>query len=446
MTINFYLPRYKSKSPEQTIFCRIYQNKKELNLNTDCKIKPEFWDKDKQRANVRKAKSTLQKSVLSNLNKILEAYEGKVNDVVNEYKSKNVSATFNEIINALNSHFNKKEDVNIHTAFKEFIIKREKGYSDGQDEGIKYRTVQKYQRLQRLLFDFEKHKKKKINFVDIDMNFLSEVFKYMVYELKFLNDTAFKNIQYLKTFLTYCFDAKYISSNEYKKFGSKRNQKSKGKQNEVIFLTSEELMTLYKLEIKNEKLERVKDVFCFQCFTGQRYGDIENIARNQIKNNEWHVRTEKTEDKISVPLDNYAQSILEKYKDFEKPLPVISNQKMNKYVKELCELAGFDETIITSRKRGNEWIEKVQPKYLYIGTHTARRTFVTVKINNGWTAEQIMKVTGHSDYKMVKKYFDILSVTIKDKMKEDEQIMRELEKKIEEEKRQQLTAINFNKI
>ena len=67
MTIRFYLPRYKSKNPEQTIFCRIYQNKRELNLNTGEKIDPKYWDKERQRANIRKAKNQHLKNELADI-------------------------------------------------------------------------------------------------------------------------------------------------------------------------------------------------------------------------------------------------------------------------------------------------------------------------------------------------------------------------------------------
>lgn len=439
MTINFYLPRYKSKKPEQTIFCRIYENKKELNLNTDRKVDPKFWDKESQRVNIRKVKNPTHKGKYTQVNKFLSDLENDLTEIYYRVRNQNHTASFDEIVNAINENFNKKEEeeINIHTAFKSFIIIKEEGY--GNKNPIKYRTVQKYQRLQKLLIDFEKYKKKKIIFSDIGINLLGEIFQFMITELKFLNDTAYKNLQYLKTFFTYCYDNKYLLSNEYKNYETNVKEKD----NEVIYLTREELIKLYNLELKNERLERVRDVFCFQCYTGQRYSDIENITRKQINKEKWNIRTVKNAKTLSIPLSDYALNILEKYKEFENPLPIISNQKMNKYLKELCKIAGFDEIIITSRKRGTKWIETEKPKYEYIGTHTARRTFVTMKINSGWSAEEIMKVTGHSDYKMVKKYFDIMDPIIENKMKEDDRKTKIMEEEMEEEKRKQLVVINM---
>ena len=104
MTIRFYFPRYKSKNPEQTIFCRVYENKKELNLNTGCKCDSKYWDKNRQRVNLRKVKNPLQKNVLGNLNKILDAYETKVSDIVYQVRSKNPVASFDHIVDEIKNY------------------------------------------------------------------------------------------------------------------------------------------------------------------------------------------------------------------------------------------------------------------------------------------------------------------------------------------------------
>jgi integrase len=103
------------------------------------------------------------------------------------------------------------------------------------------------------------------------------------------------------------------------------------------------------------------------------------------------------------------KKILEKYKDIEgeKALPVISNQKMNDYLKELAELAGINDLVTTTYYKGNVRFEETTPKYALLGTHAGRRTFVCNALALGIPPNIVMKWTGHSDYKSMKPYIDI---------------------------------------
>jgi len=101
----------------------------------------------------------------------------------------------------------------------------------------------------------------------------------------------------------------------------------------------------------------------------------------------------------------------EKYKPFDLPdnkaLPVVCNQKMNVYLHELCELAGFNEPIRLTYYRCNERIDVVKPKYKLIGMHTGKRTFICNALGMGIPPQVVMKWTGHSDYKAMKPYIDV---------------------------------------
>ena len=88
-------------------------------------------------------------------------------------------------------------------------------------------------------------------------------------------------------------------------------------------------------------------------------------------------------------------------------LPVISNQKMNDYLKELGELAEINEPVRETYYKGNERIDEVTPKYALLSTHAGRRTFICNALALGIPAQVVMKWTGHSDYKAMKPYIDI---------------------------------------
>jgi len=102
---------------------------------------------------------------------------------------------------------------------------------------------------------------------------------------------------------------------------------------------------------------------------------------------------------------------LEKYQDVvfedDKAQPVITNQKMNEYLKELAELAGINEPIRQTYYKGNERIDEVTPKYALLGTYAGRRTFICNALALGIPPQVVMKWTGHSDYKAMKPYIDI---------------------------------------
>lgn len=95
------------------------------------------------------------------------------------------------------------------------------------------------------------------------------------------------------------------------------------------------------------------------------------------------------------------------YKD-DKALPVISNQQMNNYLKELCKLAGLDEEIRITTYRGNERKDEIKHKWQLVGTHTGRRTFVVNALSLGISPDVVMKWTGHSAYSAMKPYIDIV--------------------------------------
>ena len=132
---------------------------------------------------------------------------------------------------------------------------------------------------------------------------------------------------------------------------------------------------------------------------------MSNLRKSDVKEDHIEITTIKTTDSLCIELNKYSKAILEKYKGVEfedyKVLPVISNQKMNTYLHDLCKLAKIDEPIRQTFYKGNERIDKVEPKYKLIGTHCGRRTFICNALSLGIPAEVVMKWTGHSDYKAI---------------------------------------------
>ena len=245
--------------------------------------------------------------------------------------------------------------------------------------------------------------------------------------------TVQKQYAYLKWFFNWAIRKGYTKEDTITRFKPKFKVLDKP----VIFLTKDELLKLYEYEIpKNgtivqlvdangneyEKIihdatamAKTRDLFCFCAFTSLRYSDMAAVKRNDIIGDMLYVTTQKTNDRIPINLNAFAKEILEKYSKEIYPrdlaLPVISNQKMNKYLKDLCELCGFKEPITTVCFRAGKRVEETYPKYSLIGTHAGRRTFICFALSSGIPPQVVMKWTGHSDYNAMKPYIDIAEKT-----------------------------------
>lgn len=229
-------------------------------------------------------------------------------------------------------------------------------------------------------------------------------------EVKYLqNSTIIKQIKLLKWFLRWATVKGYCQTLDYINF----KPKLKTTEKKIVFLDWAELMTVYNYPFtdKQKTLERVRDVFCFCCFTSLRYSDVANLKRSDVFDGHISLTTIKTADSIKIELNKYSRAILDKYADQQYPgnraLPVISNQKMNDYLKEMGKICGIDQSITITYYRGNERIDEVYPKYELLGTHTGRRTFICNALMMGIAPQVVMKWTGHSDYKAMQPYIDI---------------------------------------
>lgn len=224
------------------------------------------------------------------------------------------------------------------------------------------------------------------------------------------NSTIQKKLGFLKWFLKWATDHGYNTTTDFKTF----RPTLKTTQKKVIYLSKAELECIKNLEIPAElsSLEAVRDVFFFCCFSGLRHSDVYNLRKNDVKDDHLEVTTIKTGDSVSIELNSVTREILRKYKDHtfpdDKVLPVIQNQPMNRHLKELCKLAGIDEKIRITTYKGNQRKDEIKEKWELIGTHTGRRTFIVNCLSLGIPPNVVMKWTGHSDYKAMKPYIDIV--------------------------------------
>ena len=380
---------------------------KRIEFTTGYRIDSAKWDADKQR--VKNGCSNKLKQSASEINASLLEYYTEIQSIFKRFEVEDVMPTpeqIKEAFNALHKPANqepnpKKEALpcDFFQVFDDFVedCGRQNDWTDS--------TYEKFAAVKNHLMNFRDG----LTFDFFDEKGLNDYVTYLRDVKEMRNSTIGKQLSFLKWFLRWAFKKGVHQNNAYDSY----KPKLKSTQKKIIFLTWDELNRLREFKIPSNKqaLERVRDVFLFQCFTGLRYSDVFNLRRNDIKGDHIEVTTVKTSDSLIIELNNHSKAILDKYKDVafedDKVLPVITNQKMNDYLKELAELASIDEPVRQTYYKGNERIDEVAPKYALLGTHAGRRTFICNALALGIPPQVVMKWTGHSDYKAMKPYIDI---------------------------------------
>ena len=380
---------------------------KRIEFTTGYRIDSAKWDADKQR--VKNGCSNKLKQSASEINASLLEYYTEIQSIFKRFEVEDVMPTpeqIKEVFNALRKPVSeepkpKKEALpcDFFQVFDDFVedCGRQNNWTDS--------TFEKFAAVKNHLTNFREG----LTFEFFDERGLNDYVGYLRDVKEMRNTTIGKQLSFLKWFLRWAFKKGVHQNNAYDSY----KPKLKSTQKKIIFLTWDELNRLreFKIPFNKQALERVRDVFLFQCFTGLRYSDVFNLRRSDIKGDHIEVTTVKTSDSLIIELNNHSKAILDKYKDVafedDKVLPVITNQKMNDYLKELAELAGIDEPVRQTYYRGNERIDEVTPKYALLGTHAGRRTFICNALALGIPPQVVMKWTGHSDYKAMKPYIDI---------------------------------------
>ncbi len=256
-------------------------------------------------------------------------------------------------------------------------------------------TVFKYKCTKKHLENFL-HKKyflSDIKFNRIDLRFIEDFEFYLKTEAQSCHNTTMKHIRTFKTVFKAALAHGYTDKDPFQKF--------KIKYEEVIrdFLSEGEIERIMEVDLPPNKLSNVRDIFIFSCFTGLSYIDIKNLTLQNLKkeNGYFWIRTrrQKTNIKSNVPLLKTPLGLVRKYcpgfetkSGDERIFRVISNQKMNKYLKELAELCNIQK---------------------HLTCHIARHTFATtITLNNGVPIESVSSMLGHRHITTTQHYAKLL--------------------------------------
>lgn len=401
----FLLDKEKSKSDAKLRY-RIKWNGNTVSFNVGYRVDIDKWSPDGQRCKNNTTHST-KKVHSSVINKAIQSYEDICDNIFFIFEQKEIIPTPDEFKDEFNQRLGKKvkRQRTLFEYHTEFMIEQ------GKESQWEESTYKEHRTIQRRLKDFAPD----LEFEDLTKQGLSMFVDYMhtvpINSKKkgLKNSSIRKKLDNLKWFLRWATDKGYNKELAFTTF----QPKLKEVKNTVVYLTWDELMLIYNFTPSSTRsnLEKVKDVFCFCCFTSLRYSDVANLKRSNVFEDYILVTTIKTYDTLRIELNKYSKAILEKYKDEEYEnnlaLPVISNQKMNDGLKELGELCGINEPVSITYYKGSERIDEVYKKYELLTTHCGRRTFISNAIMLGIPPEVVMKWTGHEDYRTMKPYIAI---------------------------------------
>lgn len=388
MEVNFYLKSDKNKE-RNSIRMHCTFDGKILRYPVGLSVDPKQWSKDKQKilSGVKDAET-----LNDHLSELASAAKKEY------YRCRNTSnpCTVDYLKQYLIEKFRNIEEKSeyIDEYFIEYMKDRSKRVAD--------RTNAKFKTFYNHLIEIQKYYKKRLTYTNLDHDFYDKFIDYFVFVKKHENRTIKdKHLSILASFLNWSVSRSYIDKNPYrnKKFPYKINPA------DTVSLTDQEVRKLYHLNTNNDALDRAKDIFCLECFCGLRFSDTNKITPENLKGNHLEIFPEKGDKKIYIPLRTEALNLIHKYFDQNQPFPYLTNQNLNDYLKNICEMAEFEEPVSILSISGNKRETKVFKKYELISTHTARRTFVTLSVERGMNFLDIMAITGHTKLDTFMKYY-----------------------------------------
>jgi site-specific recombinase XerD len=235
----------------------------------------------------------------------------------------------------------------------------------------------------------------------VDHEFITNYEFYLRSEKKCANNSAVKYIKNFKKIIRICLASGWLTQDPFV------NYKAKVKQVDRIFLNADEIKNIMDKVFDTDRLNQVRDIFLFSCFTGLAYADVQKLKSTEIVKGHdgemWIVTKRlKTDTPTRVPLLPSALALLNKYADHPvcsnkgKALPVSTNQKMNAYLKEIAGVCSINKELTY---------------------HTARHTFATtVTLSNGVPIETVSKMLGHTNIKTTQHYAKILDMKVSQDM------------------------------
>jgi len=384
--------RYDKKQQDGTvpIYCRITIDGQRAELALKRYVLPDRWSPSRQLPVGRDEQSRGIARYIETVRAKLNEHQRLMEEAGKEVTAKSLKDEYLGVNQKSQSLVALFED---HNAKVKALIGN--GYAAG--------TYERYQTCLRHLKAFirSRYDANDFNVRQLDYKFISEFDFYLRTARKCANNSAVKYLKNFKKVVRLAISYGWISADPFLHYNTKLEKIDRG------FLTQTEIDTVADKFFDIPRLDMVRDAFLFQCYTGLAYADMKkltpaNVVRDEQGNLWISTERKKTGNPVNVPLLEQALRILDKYRGHPLCatrgvlLPVLSNQKMNAYLKEIGDVCGI-------RKR--------------LSSHLGRHSFGTsVTLANGVSLEAVSKMLGHSDMSTTRIYARMLDSRVSDEM------------------------------
>lgn len=394
-----FIIRNMDSDAEQTVYVtsRFGRNEK-LMYATPLKVEPIFWSEKDGRV-----KNSKYCTYRDEVNGALNAIEVLVKSFIAKATiSDNDTISKDSLKNLLDIHFGKKKAKasDFHSFFEEFIEQCDSRLSPRRGgQTIDYKTKREYARTYYYIQEYEKKRKVKLEFRNIDKLFFND-FVAFLQELGLSTNTIWHKTVSIKAVMKAANEQELTDNTKYTTF------KNVSEESQAIALSEKELDLLARFDFsQSPRLERTRDLFLIGCWTGLRFSDFTRIKQENIKDNMLTIQQQKTNEFVTIPLHPVFLTIWNKYNGM---LPAnISNQKFNDNLKDVCREAGLNERIMKSITKGGKKQTTVYEKWQLVSSHTARRSFATNLYKSGFPSISIMQITGHKTESSFLKYIKV---------------------------------------
>lgn len=379
--VSFYLRSYKTKDGKSPVLIRLYLNRERLIIgSTGLYVDEKQWDNTKCRVKGRSTEA-------NKLNEALERIELDLMHLFRRY----------EFSESLSLDFIKAEYLGVNESNESFIaffdgflnqVKEEIGITRAQASYQKFTVLKKHfvAYLQKV------YKRKDLLLGELNFKIISGFEHYLLTVGKCQHNTVMRMMGNLKTITIRAFKSGLLKQDPYANYKIQFNKTNRG------FLSEAEIQTLMSKEFAISRLEVVRDIFIFSCFTGLAYIDVaqlmpENIV--EVNGRKWIMtKRQKTNVPSNILLLDVAEAIIKKYQGQDEKgrvLPILTNQRMNSYLKEIADICGITKKLTF---------------------HLARHTFATLAISKGVPIESVSRMLGHTKIATTQIYAKILNTKI----------------------------------
>ncbi len=411
MKHNFNLRDKKAKN-KTIILLSLHMNGGRKKVSTKLEIKPSFWNFEKQ-----EVKASAPNLSAQSINRQLHSIVSVLKDIDKVFRERadyyliTVDELLEELKRRLAGHQSGQHYSDFWRAFTDFLELKKKTTSHSTYKDYHF-SLRKYlkvvQKKKRRTLTFHDFKNRPNNGYQIMVDYVTH--DVMVGDRKGMSVNAVgKLVKCLKCFLNHCFNQEIYPSFPLVHMNRPVEEV------EQVYLTHQEIERLEEIELTS-KMNTIRDVFLIGCEVGQRFGDYSRLAPESISNGSLRLRQQKTLQKVVIPLSSRFKRIVEK-NGGQPPQYKGSITEFNKGLRQICKMAGINDSQEVVRTYQNKQSRFYLKKYEMVSSHTARRSFCTLKTIDGMPSAALMKISGHKSERSFQRYLRFTGEEVAEKFK-----------------------------